>query len=409
MPNPTKVATVGRATAEPLNKTPKATIGSAYGQADNGAGSIEFKELTGDERTIVLSERALPYKPLTFGGKHRVENSSYTGFPQKSQQALGAEEEESSWSGAWKTRFIGDTNTKMATCTSATSTRLDDGTEAIAIDDTTIHTAAELAELFDDVRRKGQAVRVQWLHIARVGRLIGFTQKWLTAHDVEWEMKWDWIGRDEDAGAPSPGSAQLLDVSHALSSGYVEVQDATDFDAVDDLDPSFADAIDYRVGRLQRGVLELEDAIENRVRSVTGPIEALRRAASVATFVRDESELLIAQMTDRTEDAIVTVENPEDLTTVPAGVMVAAACNTYRAIKAARILKHRASRERYRAMKELDANALAVVLMAQDEDCHKLSDDWYGTPDEAERIRSYNSLLTMTAPAGTVIVIPVRR
>lgn len=408
---PPKVVTLGRAYGEAFPTGPQkvATVGHAYGQSDNGASSIEFKELTGDQRTVVLSERALPYKPLQFGGKHRVENTSYTGFPQKSQQALGAEEDESSWSGAWKTRFIGDTNTRMAQVSSATSTRLDDGTEAIAVDNTTIHTAAELAELFDDIRRKGQVVRVQWLHIARVGRLVGFTQKWLTAHDVEWEMKWDWIGRDEDAGAPSPGSAQLLDVSHQLSSGYVEVQDATEFDAVNDLDPSFADKIDYQVGRLQRGVLELEDAIENRVHSVTGPIDALRRAASIATFVRDESELLVASLISQTEDAIITVENPEDLTTVPAGVMVAAACNTYRAIRAARILKHRASRERYRAMKELDANALAVVLMAQDEDCHKLSQDWYDTPDEAELIRSYNNLLTMTAPAGTVIVIPVRR
>jgi hypothetical protein len=409
MPNPSKVVTLGRATAEPLTKTPKVTIGSAYGQADNGASSIEFKELTGDERRIVLSERALPYKPLSFGGKQRVENTSYTGFPQKSQQALGAEEDESSWTGAWKTRFIGDTATRMAQVSAATSTRLDDGTEAIAIDDSTIHTAAELVELFDDVRRKGQVVRVQWLHIARVGRLVSFTQKWLTAHDVEWEMKWDWIGRDEDAGAPSPGSAQLLDLSHQLSTGYVEVLDATDFDAVDGLDPSFADKIDYRVGRLQRSILELEDAIENRVSSVTGPIEALRRAASLATFVRDESELLIADLTSQTEDAIITVENPEDLTTVPAGVMTAAACNTYRAIRSARILKHRGSRERFRAMKELDANALAVVLMAQDQDCHDLSAAWYGTPDEGERIRAYNNLLSMTAPAGTVIVIPVRR
>jgi hypothetical protein len=407
-------------------KTPTVSLGRAFGQAiadtDNGAGSVQITELTGpDLRTLTLTERALPHKPLPLAGVHRIDEGEYAGFPQLSQQALGAKEDPTEISGEWKTRFIGDASTPMARVTKAKQTdgaQLGSGDDTIGTDETVITSAAELCELLDDMRIKGQVVRMSWLHIARIGRIVGFEQRWNTAHDVEWKIQFKWIGRDEDAGMASPSSATLLDVSQQLAAGYKDVHDATDFDGIEDLSPSFADMVDGHVGSLQRGILNLESAIESRVGSGVELVAALRRAMTIATFVRDESETMIGELGNWVAPAIVTIEDAGDLTKasikqlanlgrVDAGKAVAAACAAYRAITATRRLKHQAARQRYRILKQLDANALAIVLLADDEDLRKLSQDFYGTPDEALAIRSYNQLDGMTAEAGTLIVIPV--
>src|SRR5580698_7874720 len=156
--------------------TPMVSInpGASYGQDLLGDGPVVVAELTGaeaDRRTIVLTARAKPYKPLMFGGQHRIESTEYDGYPQVSQQALGAMEMDSDWKGAWKTRFIGDTGTSgfdsMMTVHQSSTTQID-GTDAIGVSDTRVLNAAQAAELFDDIRRKGKVCRVSWLHLARV-------------------------------------------------------------------------------------------------------------------------------------------------------------------------------------------------------------------------------------------------
>lgn len=423
---------IGDVTAEPWQQasaTPKVSINASasYGQEDTGAGSFAIREITGpDLREVVLRERALPYKPIVFGGKHRIEETAYPGFPTKSQQALGAEENDSEFKGAWKTRFIGDMSSSAAMfrVTSASGTATIDGTEAIGIDSSQITDAATACEVLDDIRRKGQVCRVSWLHIVRVGRLEEFTQSWTTAHDVEWTMKWKWIGRDEDAGRPSPSSASLLAVSHDLSAGYVDLHDSTDFDGIaSGLEPNIADQVDYRVGRIQRGVLELEDAIEQRASNAAAPADALRRALQLSTFLRDEAQALcdfidqtvapslwLVVDTLRPIGAVVASTPPaqRDLRGVTGGQAVAAGIALRAAAVAARALKHKAARQRFAAIRQLESNALAVVVLAQNEDLQDLSLRYYGTPEDAEIIRAFNGLDTFAPLAGTVVVVPQR-
>lgn len=405
---------IGQAYGQGL-KTPTTSVGRAFGQViggqDNGAGSLQIEELTGpDKRKLTLSERALPHKPLTFTGLHRTDEGEYVGFPQVSQQALGAKEDPTEISGEWKTRFIGDPSVEMARVSkpaSSANNNLNDGNQTIGVDENVIRNAAELCDLLDDMRIKGQVVRVSWLHLSRVGRIASFEQRWNTAHDVEWKIQFKWIGRDENAGLPSPGGATLLDVSSKLSAGYKDMHDATNFDGVDDLSPSFCDLVDSHVGKMQRAVLELENAVESRVASGVETVAALRRAMTIATFIRDEAETTIGEISTWVGPALITVKDPEDIVWVSVGQAVSAATAAYRAITATRKLKHEAARQRYRCLKALDANALAVVVLADNEDLRKLSQDFYGTPDEALAIRDFNHFDRLVQPAGTVVVIPV--
>lgn len=401
----TPTVTIGRATGTGQN-VPKVTIGRAYGQSDTGAGTLEITELTGSEqRTLRLSERALPYKPIAFGVKHRIESTTYAGARNKSQQALGGEFLDTEIKGAWKTRFLGDPDLRMAEIEHAVSEMVD-GYEVISNDSTSVRTAAELVAIVEDFCLKGQVVRVSWLHHVRVGRIAEFEPTWQTAHDCEWRIKFDWIGKDDRAPAPAPGGAGVLEMTAQLSAGYVELHDATNLDDIGDLNPSVADQIDSRVGRIQRGILELEDTVENRVASATGPIAAMRRAMAISTFIRDEAQNFIDDMDRLVAPALSVVEDPTSYLSLEAGRSIRNACAIRSSVRSARILKHRAARIRYQAMRQLDANAIAVLLMAQDEDVATLSQRYYGTPDEGERIRSFNDLPSNTAPVGTVIVIP---
>lgn len=386
---------------------PTVTIGRAYGQSDTGSGSLVIRELTGDERTVTLSGRALPHKPMAFEVEQRIEEIPSAGFASTSQQPTGPQELPSQWTGTWKTRFLSDPLERFAQVGAATS-EIVDGEEMIGISSNAIRTAAELTELFYDICRKGQLLKVSWLHLARIGRLSKIKQSWQTAHDVDFTLDFKWVGLDEDAPLPSPSQSSLGNVTQQVVSGYVDLEDATSFDELPNLNGSFADQIDNRIGAINRLVSEMEDNIQARVGGAVAPIDALRRAFSTMTAIRDESELFIADIEETVAPAMLLVADKFDLTPVPCGHAIAAACARRRAVRSSRSLKHRAARQRYAALRQLDANLLAVVLCKQEQDLRVLARIYYGTPDAWEVIRAYNGFSGSIVAIGTVVLIPVR-
>lgn len=397
---------IGRAQVT-KSTAPRVTIGTAYGQGSSGSGSVVIQELSGDKRTITLSGRALPYKPITFAGQHRIEEIETAGFASTSQQPTGAKEIPSTWKGAWKTRFLSDRSERYAQLDGASSEVID-GVEAISVNSNQVTSAAELAELIDDVRRKGQLLRVSWLHLVRVGRISTFTQEWQTAHDVDWQMEFKWTGRDETAPAATSSESSLSRISQQVSAAYIDLEDATEMEALGDLDPSVADIIDSGVGRMWRGVQDVEDTITARVAAATNPIEALRRAMSSMTALRDEAELFTAELGARVAPSFILVADSTNLTSVPAGRAIAAAVNRQLGIRSARAMKHRAARQRFAALKALDANLLAVVLCKEEQDLRVLARIYYGNPEDWHIIRAFNAFSGSIVPIGTVVLIPIK-
>lgn len=399
----TPTVTFGHATRTGV---PSVSIGRAYGESDTGSGAFEITEITGpDQRTVRLTANALPYKPIEFGIRHSIEESKYPGSPTKSQQALGGEFLDTEIKGCWKTRFIGDPDERMVEVIGSRSEVID-GIEGISIDNTRVTSAAELVAVFEDIALKGQVLRVSWLHHSRIGRIEEFVPTWLTAHDCEWRIKFKWIGRDENAPAPTPSQAGLLEMSAQCSKGFVDLYDATEFDDVSDLEPSMADRIDSGIGRLKRGIEDLEAAIEQRAASATRPIESMRRAMEISTYLADQAQTFIDDMDAISAPALSVLDDPVAALSMPAGLAIRNACAMRRAVLASRILKHRAARVRFAALQRVEGNAIAVVLFRDGEDMATLSRRYYGTPDDGDRIRLYNGLDTNTPPAGTVIIVP---
>lgn len=424
--------TIGQATGQGL---PSVSLGRATGEssvfvaptADGGA--FKIVELTGDQRELVLHERAMPYRPLTFEGKHRVSSNAYAGFPTKTQQALGAEEMSTTINGTWKDMYLDGRDIAAVTAATPATLTNDDGstsqTEAISIN--AIDSARDLCELVDDIRRKGQLVRVIWAHLVRIGRLVNFKQKWHNTHDVDWEIEFDFIGRDESLKTAMPATPSVADAAKDVARRYLDLQDATAFDSLDALAPGFADAVDIHVAALQQSVLDLENAVAARANGVTTGLDAMRRAMSTCQFVEDTCDLLIDRLTSSVAASAIAFDHEAaligervtallsappssvDLTRVPFGQANAAASGIARSLRSARALKNSAGRQRIRIARASEADIIAIVIIRDEEDLRDLAKRYYSAPEEWTRLRKFNGFPRSQVERGTIVLIPSRR
>jgi hypothetical protein len=432
VPQKSPTAAFGTPTAEratPLlpaaGATQKLTLSQVIVKNDDAAPVLTIHELSGSEnRQVVLGGRALPFRgSLKFIGEMRIESTPYVGFPKVNQTVLGAQEQDTEMNGEWHDRFLDDPDGASAILRASVDSQT---TGEISLSRTELRSARDLCVLFDDIRLSGRLLRVSWLHIARIGRLAIFEQDWQNEHDVKWRMEFDWIGKDEQIGLPSPARSSLVGLAKALNTGYVELHDATNFDSLDTLEPGFADAIDSRVGKLQRTIEDIGNAVETRVGAATNAIDAIRRAVSLAAFARDQAQDVLDSLGSVPAAAMLTnsaVQNAQrsitgvvlgqeslgDFTGLDPGKQISASCQQMAAIRAARAMRHIAARQRFQALRSLDSDVVAIVHLRAEEDLRDLARQWYGTPDDWDQIRSFNGMTSSVAPAGSLIFVPTLR
>jgi hypothetical protein len=130
-------------------------------------------------RRIVLSGRALPYRPLKFQGTQQLEQTWYPGYDRATVQVLGPHEENTTVNGMWKDRFLGTQSI-----------------QATVNDSTVLQSVRDLVFLFEEIRRSGVQIEVTWGPVARRGYLRSFSHTWTTEHDCEWEMEFLWSSNE---------------------------------------------------------------------------------------------------------------------------------------------------------------------------------------------------------------------
>lgn len=442
----TPTVAFGRATGEPasVNEIPRPQVsrntlvfGAAETQLGPAAPSLAIRELTGARRQILLSQRALPYQgSIRFVSEMDIDEQKLVGYPRISQTVLGAKENETEMTGCWKDRFLGDVSedNAMAIVRSEKPATFTDGALNVGFRRSSLTTARDLCDLFEDIVYSARVLRVTWMHLRRLGRMAKFEQNWLNPHDVEWKCTFKWIGRDEQIGLPSPAQSNLVGLSSALSSSYTDLQTSTNFDGVD-LNPSVADAIDIGVGKIKRSILEVSETIETRVGAIPDTIAALRRSTSIAALVRDQAHNLIETIDGTVAAAMIIPGVPgardlqalvgrggeqvlrvvDKITGVEAqalvdpGASIAVACQSRAAVASARRVKHTAARQRLAALRAVDDDVIAVVLLKESHDLRDVAREQYGNPDDWDQIRRFNGLRSSSAPPGTVIFVPVVR
>lgn len=148
------------------------------------ATAFVVEEVTGpDLRTIRLTSQALPRQGYELRGTHRVTVQHYPGNPDATLQVLGPSEEPTTVSGGWSDRWLAG--------------------GIMTVDDAGVFTTRDAMRLWDDVRRKGQLLRVSWDETVRYGVITEFVQRWARSQDAEWEATFTWVSQDrQDALSP---------------------------------------------------------------------------------------------------------------------------------------------------------------------------------------------------------------
>lgn len=150
-----------------------------------------------------LTGRALPYRPLTFSGTMRADVTYYPGNPEPTVQMLGSSEEETTITGMWKDRFLGDgqehavvssTSPIPVTNVGVIGPLLSTGMQTSR---TVLSKALDVVKVVDDMRRKGQLVRVSWDEFVREGFITKFEQTWDRKQDVAWSITFRFINQGD--------------------------------------------------------------------------------------------------------------------------------------------------------------------------------------------------------------------
>ena len=408
---------------------------------------------------MTLTDRALPYQGIEFPGKMKVETHYYPGNPIATQQVIGSEEGSTTISGIWNDRFVGPgdalhSRTPMITVAGTadiSSFSTDTGATYVSrsvtdTPSTPAGTLFQVVQLFDDIRRQGQQVRVSWGQVIRVGIMTEFKPKWIRPVDVEWSMTFEWASQGESSPqnaspAPSVSSAAaalnsaLNTVASALASlgGGKNIPPQTPPNSIstpsqslasiaDQIATSIAAPVDF-VNALNakmqaamnagQTMLGLTDQLSNLS---TTPAQIALQVAAIASYVvqqfrgvEDEIDALPSIYYYNVDLPPPTPPGPVALpiASITPAQMLSAESAARQSRKAARDARLGAAttRAQFAGMSQ-PSNMLSVFIAQEDQDLRRVSTQFYGNPNSWRELAVYNDLPTSKLYAGQLIFVP---
>jgi hypothetical protein len=357
---------------------------------DTLASSFTLVELTGDKRTLQLTGRALPYKPYTLSGSQRNSIEWYNGNPVGVLQVYGAKEKETQISGMWKDMFLGET----------------DHAPYASVNGSPLTTTIDLAELVDDIRRKGQEIKVTWLNHVRFGVLSDFTQKWQTGHDMEYEIEFAWTRVDDATLSQVPftntvASADLADAPNQMLAVVDQFDDASTSFA-NGFDPSAQVAVNA-VDELSAEVADQTDELSDAVSQVTYTAYSTGQTASRISGIFDGIKLTASDMRDDLQDVVDGARL--DIGGAFGGVLADRLQARQQADYADQAATLAASNQK-KILSTMNSNNISVFVARDGDDLRRVSLTYYGTSDDWRALMLYNNLEDDALAAGQIILVP---
>jgi hypothetical protein len=383
--------------------------------------AFTIQELEGQNRRIVLSGRALPYRPLKFQGTQQLEQTWYPGYDRATVQVLGPHEENTTINGMWKDRFLGTQSI-----------------QATVNDSTVLQSAKDLVFLFEEIRRSGVQIEVTWGPVARRGYLRSFSHTWTTEHDCEWEMEFLWTS-NESVLDTDPRATARTSVLPQFIVGQLDRIPTQQLDRIP-IRPSWLDGVRTSVSNLRGRMLDSLSAYSAGLQDIQS---TLRQMSGLIGSTVTESLALINQASSTGLD-VLGVANSVGSTlgsfgSIPevaaqqwsailggAGVTMATLntgepnptsilLTTYNQSEAQRL-----ARAQIRVLQELQAQIDASLEPVPDtfyvtrdgDNLRGISTLFYGTPDRWIRIQEANKGLlagyndSSNVPAGLTLTIP---
>jgi len=377
-------------------------IRAAFGSDKSGtphAPPVTITEQSGQRRTITLRERALPHRPVTWGGRHRTKLTWYQGNPVATQQVLGPEETSTTFTGTWHDRFIR-------------------GSILVDDDPAPISTAQRAVRLFTEIRRSGVELNVVWgLEVLR-GVLVDFRVDWDRAEDCSWTMEFEWNSRDGDSvklakAAPVRTKSDLLS---ALNGAEDALAFATDFSRA--LNAQLVTTIESvrESASVILGVLRLADAVASIPASTLGAVQ------SASASIRLETTEEIARLRDATlvggpfpDDGLGLSAEPRKRRAAPALAVAArpealllGTSSVGKIAAALALLREVTLTIEDQITQAALPEQIQVVTMPDEISLYSVSSRFYGTPDFASFLARANGLSSVVVPAGFQLKIPPR-
>lgn len=359
---------------------------------DEGGDALEFtvEEQTGDKRRLVLTDRALPYRPIEFAGEQRAELTPYAGNPVRTLQVFGAEEEPTEVSGFWKDTFIGQSNDNSSMAYVEQSGQL-----------TQLLTAVDLANVVNDMRRKGQRVVVQWGPRIRRGLLKRFVERWHNIHDVEWTMRFEWTDQND----PDVPAVFAKDTDYANAQGTIEAAVQKLRDTIAFAQEAAADYLQEL--RIKTEVIaglsdEFQATVSNATDTITPIMDQQRRLAGILDSVMTSCDDMVDFITEvpASERVLASLDPTEG-----PGLSVE---NFNRTLQTTcRDAKYSAATTQYGILKSINPGILQVFTARDDTDLRDVSTRYYGTQDEWRSLMVFNHLEESKLSSGETVFVPL--
>lgn len=397
---------------------------------DSDALAFTISEMTGDARTLVLCERALPYRPIAFSGSQRTKSISYIGNPVKSTQVLGSDEDPFECSGFWKDKYIGDTTGNSPGQSPAYYIHNGKTTQLL--------TVVDLVNLVDDMRRKGQRVELQWGPQVRRGIIKWFSHKWHNIHDVEWTLRVE-VTDQADPDVPAV-LARDTDNSQIVGSLLAKVSSFSTrlLDAVGSVESVYLDALNTFVGNVTAIVSEIDNTVSNAVDTVLPIISQQQRLAGLLSSLADACDDIrntvdevpatvrlpafgntsetTGSTTSSTGSTTPIYVDPTTQTsaTVVVGPSEGATEGATLVVEVfnrgmstdARDMKYTALLAQYDLLKTVNPDIIAVFVAREATDLRDVSTKYYLTQNDWKSLMVFNHFTSSKLSAGDVVFIP---
>lgn len=363
------------------------------------ASIFTITELGGDKRQLVLTGRALPYRPFELGTSQRLEQTWLPGVPEATVTVLGPKEDATTIQGYWKDRYLGATNNKDSgeDTTIKTSTA-----DPMTLDRTRLDTCRKARDAVDSIVRSGQLLEVTWLDEKRRGFIQKFDKKWHNEHDLEWSIEFMWISRGEPT-APTAFITEsdtqtvlgkLKNVNEELRSIQLP-QIPLDW-------LQYLSVLSELANKIDSDIASLEDAISRVTLGAFTAVNAIKGIIAITTGITEECKTMYAFLYNTASDAISTTpkqdQTPEE--------RIEAETWRREVMAQTRAVQSLAVQARESFLSSVQSDIAGKYVAREGDDLRDVSRVFYQTPFEWRRILIFNQLQSAELVAGQIVLVP---
>lgn len=342
--------------------------------------------------TLALYSRALPYRPLSIGGRQRAQFTWYPGSPAAIVQMLGPEEQPIQMEGFWKDRFIGVGN----------------GVDGIAkCNNEPVYAVTELVAFVDAMRRTGRKYKLSWDKLERYGHITEFVQTWHTEHDCEWSLEFTVSSQEAQTQV-------VLTAEPVNTTSFAQTlnQLAQDLAERLDVDPTFGvtdslRAIQAGLSTVATSALDNSTALAtNFVNRITSPLSGARALSAAAAQSVASTAIAMGAIQDTALAELAAFPGGQNATPIGSQINAYSYTNEWR--NSAKTIRNYAAEARYDAERQAQNELIASFIADARMNYRDVALKYYGTQESWRDLMAFNGATSSAIAPGELIWVPLR-